>query len=58
MVTKLARAFALLAIVVGVMGCASDPGPNDPTMSAEAESKSRANQMTPDQVKARESRPR
>jgi hypothetical protein len=48
----------LTLVVLGLVGCSTDPGPNDPKMNAGEESKLRENTLTPEQQQARDSRPR
>lgn len=45
-------------IALAGLGCGSNSGPNDPTMSPAQEKQVRANMYTPEQLKARDSRPR
>lgn len=52
------RLVLLCGVVLGLAGCSTDPGPNDPKMNSTQESKLRENTMTPEQQQARESRPR
>jgi len=50
----------LLLVVAGLalVGCSSDPGPNDPQMTPEQEAKLQQERYTPEQQAARDNRPR
>lgn len=54
---KLAAWVAAAGLVLAA-GCAAEPGPNDPTMTAEQESAMRERAYTEEQKQAREERPR
>ncbi len=52
------RLACLVAVLALLMGCSSDPGPNDPTMTPEQEAKIQQDRYTPEQQAARDNRPR